>query len=270
MSRDVAWRCFECRCVPRRVPSALDQILRRAGAVFADRHGVPVAVSYGSAAGELAACVSRAGIADSSQLTKLELSGPPAAIAELVRRATGGALAPGGIVALRRRLVVRRRRLRLRRCGPGDRALRAVPGRADAQSAERAHRAIARDRAARPQPRVERDHGRRGRDGERAGRARCVRPVRGSRGMCRRSRRAGWPGSTCSGCWRPSTGRSRWCRASRPTSRGTRSSVPDGRRRCAASARTRSPATRCFSSAPETASRSRPRGRPSLISEAGR
>ncbi|MGO9820838.1 MAG: hypothetical protein ACLPTJ_09345 [Solirubrobacteraceae bacterium] len=83
---------------PRRVPSSLDQILRRAGAVFADRHGVPVAVSYGSAAGELAACVSRAGIADSSQLTKLELSGPPAAIAELVRRATGGALAPGGIV----------------------------------------------------------------------------------------------------------------------------------------------------------------------------
>lgn len=66
--------------------------------MFADRDGIPVAVSYGSAAGELAACVSRAGIADSSQLTKLELSGPPAAIAELVQRATGSSLAPGGVV----------------------------------------------------------------------------------------------------------------------------------------------------------------------------
>lgn len=83
---------------PRPLPSALDKILHRAGAVFADRGGIPIAVSYGSAAGELAACVSRVGIADSSQLTKLELSGSPAAIAELVRHATGSALAPGGVV----------------------------------------------------------------------------------------------------------------------------------------------------------------------------
>jgi glycine cleavage system aminomethyltransferase T len=80
------------------VPNALDQILRRAGAVIADRGGIRVAISYGSAAGELAACVTRAGIADSSQLTKLELTGPPAAIAELVRRATGSGLAPGGVI----------------------------------------------------------------------------------------------------------------------------------------------------------------------------
>ena len=66
--------------------------------MFADREGRSVAVSYGSAAGELAACVSRAGIADCSQMTKLELSGPPVAVAELVRRATGSALAPGGVV----------------------------------------------------------------------------------------------------------------------------------------------------------------------------
>jgi glycine cleavage system aminomethyltransferase T len=72
--------------------------MRRAGAVFAQRGGQPVAVSYGSAAGELAACVTRAGIADSSQLTKLELSGPAASLADLVARATGSMLAPGGVV----------------------------------------------------------------------------------------------------------------------------------------------------------------------------
>jgi glycine cleavage system aminomethyltransferase T len=72
--------------------------MRRAGAVFAQRGGQPVAVSYGSAAGELAACVTRAGIADSSQLTKLELSGPAASLADLVQRATGSMLAPGGVV----------------------------------------------------------------------------------------------------------------------------------------------------------------------------
>lgn len=85
---------------PPRAPSTstLDEVLRRAGALFACRHGQPVAVSYGSAAGELAACVTGAGIADSSQLTKLELSGPPVPLAELVERATGRLLAPGGVV----------------------------------------------------------------------------------------------------------------------------------------------------------------------------
>jgi glycine cleavage system aminomethyltransferase T len=83
---------------PRRAPSALDEILRRAGAVFADREGTPVAVSYGSAAGELAACVSRAGIADCSQMTKLELIGTSDATAELVRRVTGSVPAPGGVL----------------------------------------------------------------------------------------------------------------------------------------------------------------------------
>ncbi len=57
-----------------------------------------MAVSYGSAAGELAACVSAAGIADSSGLTKLELSAPPGQLRELVERMTGGAIAPGGLL----------------------------------------------------------------------------------------------------------------------------------------------------------------------------
>lgn len=55
-------------------------------------------VNFGSAAGELAACVSAAGMADASQLTKLELCGPRARVAELVRHATGAVLASGGVL----------------------------------------------------------------------------------------------------------------------------------------------------------------------------
>jgi len=73
-------------------------VLERAGAVFAPRRGGTVAVSYGSAAGELAACVSATGIADSSQLTKLEIFGPATRLAELIRHATGSVLAPGGVI----------------------------------------------------------------------------------------------------------------------------------------------------------------------------
>jgi glycine cleavage system aminomethyltransferase T len=83
---------------PERAPGALADVLERAGAVFAPRHGGTVAVSYGSPAGELAACVSAAGIADSSQLTKLELCGPAPRLAELIRHATGFVLAPGGVI----------------------------------------------------------------------------------------------------------------------------------------------------------------------------
>ena len=77
----------------------LDDVLRRAGAVFAARAGHRVAVSYGSPPGELAACVTWAGIADSSHLTKLELLGPAQRLAALVGRMTGHVLAPGGVAA---------------------------------------------------------------------------------------------------------------------------------------------------------------------------
>jgi glycine cleavage system aminomethyltransferase T len=83
---------------PELVPSALAQVLVRAGAVFAPRHGQSVAVSYGSPAGELAACVKAAGIADASHLTKLEICGPAGRLADLTRHATGGSLAPGGVL----------------------------------------------------------------------------------------------------------------------------------------------------------------------------
>jgi glycine cleavage system aminomethyltransferase T len=78
----------------------LNAVLRQAGAVFAARDGQanPVAVSYGSAAGELAACVSAAGMADSSALTKLELSGPRARLGQFLNRETGHGVAEGGVV----------------------------------------------------------------------------------------------------------------------------------------------------------------------------
>jgi len=57
-----------------------------------------VVVNYGSAAGELAACVTAAGVADCSWLTKLELSGRRDLVAEVVRRVSGSGVAPGGVL----------------------------------------------------------------------------------------------------------------------------------------------------------------------------
>lgn len=79
-------------------PSSLDAIVRRAGGVCASHDGHVVVTSYGSAAGELAACVRAVGLADCSQLTKLRLDGPPAALRELASQLTGAELAPGGAV----------------------------------------------------------------------------------------------------------------------------------------------------------------------------
>lgn len=73
-----------------------EAVLRKAGAVFARRGGHPIAISFGSPAGELAVCVSAVGIVDRSELTKLVLSAPPHQLAELVARLAGGRLAAGG------------------------------------------------------------------------------------------------------------------------------------------------------------------------------
>jgi glycine cleavage system aminomethyltransferase T len=59
-------------------------------------HGV--VAHYGSAAGELAACVSAVGLADRSDLAKLELRGPAAQLRQLAQRLTGSEVAPGGAV----------------------------------------------------------------------------------------------------------------------------------------------------------------------------
>jgi glycine cleavage system aminomethyltransferase T len=74
--------------------SALGAVTRRAGAVLDDRLGV--AAHYGSPAGELAVCVRGAGLADRSDLTKLELRGDPAVVDDLVQAIAGISPVPGG------------------------------------------------------------------------------------------------------------------------------------------------------------------------------
>lgn len=76
----------------------LIEIQRNAGAVFSNRHGPEVAIHYGSAAGELAVCVSAVGIVDRCNLTKLMIEGPPAPISKLLEHVVGGSVAPGGAV----------------------------------------------------------------------------------------------------------------------------------------------------------------------------
>jgi glycine cleavage system aminomethyltransferase T len=55
-----------------------------------------VVAHYGSPAGELAACVRGAGLVDRSDLLAIEIAGESLALAELVERASGWSLAPGG------------------------------------------------------------------------------------------------------------------------------------------------------------------------------
>jgi glycine cleavage system aminomethyltransferase T len=77
---------------------ALDPILRQAGGVLVMHDGHPVVAHYGSAAGELAACVSAVGLADRSDLATLELRGPAGQLQLLTQRLTGSEVAPGGAV----------------------------------------------------------------------------------------------------------------------------------------------------------------------------
>ncbi len=77
-------------------PGPLDEILRRAGAVFTGHDGRTVAVNYGSAAGELAVCVRSVGLVDRSELTMLELAAAPAQLRHLIVRLTGQTVAAGG------------------------------------------------------------------------------------------------------------------------------------------------------------------------------
>ncbi len=69
-----------------------------AGAVLAPHHGATVALSYGSAAGELAGCLNGVGIAARSELTKLELSAAPAHLERVLEALLDRPLRPRGIV----------------------------------------------------------------------------------------------------------------------------------------------------------------------------
>lgn len=84
---------------PSRSDHELDAVVARAGGILCGREGQAgrsVAVNYGSAAGELAACVSRVGLADRSELVKLALEGPQSTLAQVVFSLAGAAVAPGG------------------------------------------------------------------------------------------------------------------------------------------------------------------------------
>src|SRR5947209_366566 len=76
---------------------AFRSVLRQAGAVFAEHDGRLTAVNYGSAAGELAVCLRAVGLVDRSELTKLELEGPPERLSALLLRLAGTDIAVGGV-----------------------------------------------------------------------------------------------------------------------------------------------------------------------------
>jgi glycine cleavage system aminomethyltransferase T len=86
------------------LPDTLDSLVQQAGGVLVSpapgeivqRRGHSVAVNYGSAAGELAACVSAVGLADCSELTKLVLEGRSEQLGRLVSGVAGADVAPGG------------------------------------------------------------------------------------------------------------------------------------------------------------------------------
>jgi glycine cleavage system aminomethyltransferase T len=84
---------------PERRASTLEPVLRQAGGVLVMHDGRAVVANYGSAAGELAACVSAVGLADRSDLAILELAGPGVQLRHMSQRLAGSDLAPGGAVS---------------------------------------------------------------------------------------------------------------------------------------------------------------------------
>lgn len=80
------------------MPRALRALLVDAGAVLAPHHGATVALSYGSAAGELAGCLNGVGIASRSELTKLELSGSATSVEHVLAGLLDRPLLPRGIL----------------------------------------------------------------------------------------------------------------------------------------------------------------------------
>ena len=102
------------------------------------RHGWWVAAHFGSPGGEIALCGTAVGLADRSDLGKLELRGEAGALETLVGQLTGGQVVPGEALLAAQRLVVlglaraRDRDLRRRahrRCAPPSaRPARWTPG----------------------------------------------------------------------------------------------------------------------------------------------
>lgn len=74
----------------------LGGIQAEAGAVLARRGGRVLALSYGSAVGELAACMNAVGVASRAELTKLELTAPGPNLERVTAGLFGVALMAGG------------------------------------------------------------------------------------------------------------------------------------------------------------------------------
>ncbi len=75
----------------------LGSIQADAGALLARHHGRVLALSYGSAAGELAACLNAVGVASRAELTKFELTAPGPNLERVIAGLLGVPLLPGGM-----------------------------------------------------------------------------------------------------------------------------------------------------------------------------
>ncbi len=75
--------------------SPLEPLVQRAGGTMVARHGWLVAAHYGSPGGEMALCDQAVGLADRSDLGKLELRGEAEAVEQLVGQLTGGQVLAG-------------------------------------------------------------------------------------------------------------------------------------------------------------------------------
>ena len=75
--------------------SPLEPLVQRAGGTMVARHGWLVAAHYGSPGGEMALCDQAVGLADRSDLGKLELRGEAEAVEQLVGQLTGGQVLSG-------------------------------------------------------------------------------------------------------------------------------------------------------------------------------
>ena len=75
--------------------SPLEPLVQKAGGTMVARHGWLVAAHYGSPGGEMALCDRAVGLADRSDLGKLELRGEAEAVEQLVGQLTGGQVLSG-------------------------------------------------------------------------------------------------------------------------------------------------------------------------------
>lgn len=82
--------------------SPLEAILRGSGATMLDEEGVTFANDFGSVAGEVAVCLRAVGIADRSDLVKLDISGPAEDVAAVVGELAGAVPESGESIHVQR------------------------------------------------------------------------------------------------------------------------------------------------------------------------